>query len=334
VLANAVETLLSGVRAREMSSLAVALLALAFVILTCVSLRPLPLVAGVIVVLALVAGAALASLFLFASVQLQVPATPFMLGGAAAYLVVVLEKRTAAEERRREEERRNALLRDLSAMITHDLKGPLTGIMGFVDLLSREQLDEQEREYVEVIGGCSRWLSVLVAAILDVAKIEAGQMTLNCEPLEARRELEQALTAVDYQLREKGIRTELAVSPDLPRVRADAEMFHRIVANLVGNAAKFAPDGSQVLLQAKLEASGDAVTVSVQDEGPGIPLEHQDRIFDKFVQVAKGRSAERISVGLGLAFCRLAVEAHGGRIWVQSEPGHGARFSFSLPLWR
>ena len=102
--------------------------------------------------------------------------------------------------------------------------------------------------------------------------------------------------------------------------------------NLVGNAVKFSPTDSRLVVSAKLGGEGDCVVVSVRDEGPGISHHHQALIFDKFVQVAGSRSAEKISVGLGLAFCRLAVEAHGGSIWVESEPGRGSCFSFSLPV--
>lgn len=231
-----------------------------------------------------------------------------------------------------EAEQRNRLVRDLSAMITHDLKGPLTAIMGFLDLLAQEDLESHLREYVEIALASSRWLSILIAGILDVARMEAGGIELHRELLEVGEEIGQALTPISYQFQEKGVRLETTVPADLPRVPADREVFRRVVVNLVGNAVKFAPQGSKISVSAARDDVGNFIVVSVQDEGPGIAREHQTRIFEKFVQVAKGRSAERISVGLGLAFCKLAVEAHGGSIWVESEPGHGSRFSFSLPL--
>jgi signal transduction histidine kinase len=111
-------------------------------------------------------------------------------------------------------------------------------------------------------------------------------------------------------------------------------MLRRVIVNLVGNAVKFAPSGSGLTLSAALAPDAESVIVSVQDQGPGISREYQSRIFDKFVQVAGAKSAEKVSVGLGLAFCRLAVEAQGGEIWVDSEPGKGACFSFSVPRAR
>jgi len=231
-----------------------------------------------------------------------------------------------------ESEHKNQLLRDLSAMITHDLKGPLTTVMGFLDLLAREPLEEHQKEYVQIALADSQCLSVLIAGILDAAKIESGEMKLRREPTEVREKIEEALGLIAYQLREKEILLETAISPDLPRVPTDPELFRRVVLNLVGNAVKFSPQGGRLAVEATLDSRSHSVVVSMQDEGPGIPKEYQSRIFDKFVQVGTGKPAEKISVGLGLAFCKLAVEAHGGEIWVESEPGHGARFSFSLPL--
>lgn len=231
-----------------------------------------------------------------------------------------------------EAEERNRLLRDLSAMVTHDLKGPLTAITGFLDLLAGERLPDEQAEYVEVARASSKWLSVLIAGILDVAKMESSGVRPNFEPVTLAEEIPEALELIGYQIQEKRIGLETALPADLPVVSADREMLRRIVVNLVGNSVKFAPEESTIVVSAKVAEEGDQLVVSVQDEGPGIAVEHQARIFEKFVQVGKGRSAEKVSVGLGLAFCKLAVEAQGGRIWVESEPGHGACFSFSLPV--
>jgi signal transduction histidine kinase len=247
-----------------------------------------------------------------------------LIAGRAALAIVGSELREA--------EHRNRLLQDLSAMITHDLNGPLTSIMGFLDLLSREPLEDRQREFVEIAFSSSKWLSVLIAAILDVAKMEAGQLALEREPLQVAEEIERSLALVSYQLREKDMRLETAAPRDLPPVLGDCELFRRIIVNLVGNAAKFSPRNSALAVSATFEQENKRIVISVQDEGPGISREHQARIFDKFVQVAGAKSAEQVSVGLGLAFCRMAVEAHGGSIWVESEPGRGSRFCFSLPV--
>lgn len=231
-----------------------------------------------------------------------------------------------------EAERRNRLLRDLADMITHDLKGPLTSILGFLELLSRESLADEQREFVDLALGSAKWLQVLIAGILDVAKIEAGEIKFAQEPLEVGEEIEQALSLISYQLRDKNISLDTETPAGLPLVLANRELFRRILINLAGNAVELAPTGSRLAVAAAVSGDADSVIVSLTDEGPGIPPEYQNLIFDKFFQVSKERRHQKISVGLGLAFCKLAVEAHGGHIWVQSEPGRGSRFSFSLPV--
>jgi signal transduction histidine kinase len=233
----------------------------------------------------------------------------------------------------REAERKNQMLQDLSAMVTHDLKSPLTSVVGFLELLAQESLEDHMREYVDLALTSSMWLNVLVTAILDLARLEAGEMEIDRVPIDIRQEAEQALSLIEFQTRDKQIRVETVFPQHLPAVLASAEMFRRILINLVGNSVQLAPANTNLSISAALSSQGDSVVVSVQDEGPGIPEEYQARIFDKFVQAtSRERRHEKVSVGLGLAFCRLAVEAHGGRIWVESEPGQGARFSFSLPV--
>jgi signal transduction histidine kinase len=232
-----------------------------------------------------------------------------------------------------EVERRNALMRDLSGMITHDLNGPLTSVTAFLEILREEQLGEAQERYVDFALGAAKWLAVLVSGILEVAKMESAEVDLKRVPLNLAEEIEQALSLIRYQFDEKNIRLEIDVPADLAPVPADREFFRRIIVNLAGNSVSLAPSGSRLAISASISDEEGGVVVSVQDEGPGIPKELQERIFDKFVQAeTRERSHRKLSVGLGLSFCKLAVEAHEGRIWVESEPGKGARFSFSLPM--
>jgi signal transduction histidine kinase len=246
------------------------------------------------------------------------------LAGRAALAIVGWELR--------EQEQLNRLLRDLSAMITHDLQGPLTSILGFLSLLSQEALGEDQRDYVETALGSARWLRVLIAGILDVARMERGETELDRQPLRMSEEIPPALAVVEHQLRTRKLRVEVTAPEDLPPVSADRELIRRVIVNLVANAVRFAPPESCLRITAALDSDGAGQVVSVRDEGPGIPPEHQERIFEKFFQGEKTRATERVSLGLGLAFCRLAVEAHGGRIWCESEPGRGACLSFRLPV--
>jgi signal transduction histidine kinase len=232
-----------------------------------------------------------------------------------------------------EAERQNQMVRDLSAMITHDLKGPLTSILASLELLSEAELPETHERYVGFAFGGAKWLSILVAGILDVAKMESSEVKLDVAPLDLAEEIREALALIDYQFAQKNIDLVTDVPSDLPPVSANREFFRRIVVNLAGNAVELSPSDTTVTVSARLSDDGGSALVSVRDEGPGIPEEHQSRIFDKFFQAAtRERSHRKVSVGLGLAFCKLAIEAHGGRIWVESKLSEGACFSFSLPL--
>jgi signal transduction histidine kinase len=230
-------------------------------------------------------------------------------------------------------ERQNAMMRDLSNMITHDLKGPLSAVLGFLELLKEQDIPDSSQRYVDFALGGSRWMAVLVAGILDVARLEGSDIRLERQLLNVREEVEEALSLIDYQFRHKNISPVIDMPADLPPIRAHGEFFRRIVLNLAGNAVELSPSGTSITVAASPSDDGKTLVVSVADQGPGIPREYQEAIFDKFMQAESRQQDQRkMSVGLGLAFCKLAVEAHGGRIWVESEEGEGARFSFSLPL--
>jgi signal transduction histidine kinase len=167
----------------------------------------------------------------------------------------------------------------------------------------------------------------MVSSLLDVSKMEAGEMKLNliqCELLTIARE---ALAKVEPL---KGDRQLTLSGTDEPvTVMADAEIIARVFQNLLGNALKFTPDGGRVTVS--IEPSADAVRVLVQDTGPGIPPEYRERIFEKFGQVEHPANKQRYSTGIGLTFCKLATEAHGGQVGVDSEEGRGSTFWFTLP---
>ncbi len=227
-----------------------------------------------------------------------------------------------------EEYQLNAMREDLTNTMVHDLRNPATVVLGALDLLEAEELTETQREIADVARQGGQRLLTLINAILDVNRLESGQMPLEREPIRLDIiaaeivEMEQVLTRDKHQVLENYVRS------DLPLVSVDVELLRRVLQNLVGNAIKFTPAGSCITIEAQVDStSAQHLVVSVKDNGAGISQDLQARLFQKFVS---GRVRGRGS-GLGLAFCRLVIEAHGGRIWVESTPGCGAVFHFTLP---
>ena len=219
---------------------------------------------------------------------------------------------------------------DLVHMIVHDMRTPLTALYGFLQTLQAlegERLSEEGREFVQIALASTEELVEMVSSLLDVSKMEAGEMKLNPTPCDLRAIARTVLAKVESL---RGGRQLALSGPDAPvSVIADAELIARVFQNLLGNALKFTPDDGRVTIS--LEPGADTVRVLVQDTGPGIPPAYRERIFEKFGQVEHPASRQRYSTGIGLSFCKLAVEAHGGQIGVDSEEGHGSTFWFVLP---
>jgi signal transduction histidine kinase len=167
-----------------------------------------------------------------------------------------------------------------------------------------------------------------VDSLLDLRRLEAGELGLQRLPVAVEALLMEAVEQVQPMVASKHLHLRTVVALDLPPAAADADLLRRVVVNLLDNAIKYTPQGGSITLGAK--RSGSTLTVSVRDTGPGVPEGEHERIFNKFTRVQ--REAAPKGLGLGLAFCKLAIEAHGGRIWVDSERGGGATFFFTLPL--
>jgi signal transduction histidine kinase len=225
-------------------------------------------------------------------------------------------------ERLREAER---MRDDLTHSMVHDLKNPLTTISAVVEGLDMGLAPEaaRERHMLEVAQRGIKKMAILLDAILDVSQLESGQMPLARDRVRLTTLFEDLVRLQTPLAEAKGITLETE-SPEAPTAWADPSLTGRVLQNLVGNALKFTPRGGRILVRAF--AAGDQVRVVVSDSGPGIPPEVRDRLFQKFAAAGPGQGS-----GLGLAFCRLAVEAQGGRIWVETDPEHGATFTFTLP---
>ena len=223
------------------------------------------------------------------------------------------------------------LRRDLSAMVYHDLRGPLQAISGSIQKLAQVLANHENptvRTLLQIGIRSNRQLRRMIDSLLDVQRLEEGSAILDRNEIETRVVLADAAQLVQplAASAEQSIRFEL--ENDLPLVFVDNDMIVRVIINLMENAVKYTPPGGTITLCSRIE--GDFLRISVRDSGPGIPAEQKQRIFEKFNRV-NYRNAPQ-GVGLGLAFCRLAVHAHGGQIWVESEEGNGAEFIFTLPL--
>lgn len=211
---------------------------------------------------------------------------------------------------------------------SHELRTPLTGIAMGIGLLAEsaaEKLSERERELLQAAREEAGRLQALVNDLLDLSKLESGRMELEMVPVAAALLMEKVAAAFRTQLEAKGIVFAWQAPEDLPRLQADPTKITWVLGNLISNAMRYTEPGGHIRLQAR--ASGGWVYLSVADEGAGIPPEYQSRIFDKFVLV-KGDT--RGGSGLGLAICREIVKAHGGTIWLESAPGKGSTFTFTL----
>jgi len=235
-------------------------------------------------------------------------------------------------------------LRDgLVHMVVHDLRTPLTSVITGIDTLKiAGELNDLQNECLRIALSGGHSLLTMINDLLDVSKMESNALELDLETLPAPEVVEAAMERMRPLANKKYQELITHLDPALPPLWADRDKLGRTLINLLGNAVKFTPEGGKVILSARLGAmDGDSalqkddtksVVFSIHDTGPGIPSDALDTVFDKFRQVRSGQAAHTLSTGLGLTFCKLAVEAHGGRIWVESELGAGSAFSFSLPL--
>lgn len=224
------------------------------------------------------------------------------------------------------EEQREDILRAIS----HDLRSPLSAILGQAQLLAR-RLDKPELEgargSAEAIVVSARRMNAMIQDLVDAARLESGQLRLNREAIELRSFTADLLRRLEPVLETGRVRVE--VPEGLPSVYADPDRLERILTNLLSNALKYSPPGTEVTVRA-VQRDGEIV-VSVSDRGPGIPPEDLPKLFQRYARTAVGE-ARRDGLGLGLYITRKLVEAHGGRIWVDSQVGVGSTFSFSLPI--
>jgi signal transduction histidine kinase len=217
------------------------------------------------------------------------------------------------------------------ASMSHELRTPLNAIIGFSEVLREGMfgpVNEKQAEYLDDIVSSGNHLLSLINDVLDLSKVEAGQVELEVGPFSLREALERGVVMVREQATDEGVQVELSAGPEVDVVEGDERRIKQVIFNLLSNAVKFTPIGGEVDVSA-IRVNGE-VRVSVADNGPGIAPGDHERIFEEFQQTDAG--LERLEgTGLGLALSKRLVELHGGRIWLESELGKGSTFVFTLP---
>jgi signal transduction histidine kinase len=238
------------------------------------------------------------------------------------------------------------------ATVSHELRTPLTSIIGYSDMLATGiagELNGEQQEFVETIRNKGDHLLALITSLLDLNKLEQGSMRLHREVMEASALVLDLKKTMTPSAAKKGVSIETTVEPSLPKLHVDPVRIRQVLFNIAENALKFSPPGGTVKMIARsaeqaggggddsgfgavlLEAPEKRIEIGIIDSGIGIPAEEQDKIFDAFYQVDGGSTREHGGTGLGLSIVKRIVEAHGGTVRVESEPGRGAAFWVNLP---
>jgi NtrC-family two-component system sensor histidine kinase KinB len=215
---------------------------------------------------------------------------------------------------------------------SHELRTPLTSIGMSIDLLlesAPKKLNDKEQQLLSAAHEDLQRLKVFINNLLDLSRIEAGKVEMEFSSNSVYPLFEKVAEFFKMQAEEKGVMLSFNAPEELPNIKADPDKIPWVITNLISNALHFTPRGGNIRLTA--EAFGPFVQISVSDNGPGIPYEYQSKIFDKFVQVKSNNTLG--GSGLGLAICKEIVRAHGGTIWVDSIPGSGSTFNFTVPIW-
>jgi two-component system phosphate regulon sensor histidine kinase PhoR len=220
--------------------------------------------------------------------------------------------------------------KDFVANVSHELRTPLTLIKGYVETLIDGAKDDPAvaTRFLQTIHKHTNRLTFLIEDLLTLSQLESGQIILHPQPTSLRSVVERVLDELQSPAALKGISLQNLIPPNL-ELSIDADRLEQAVYNLVDNGIKYGKSGGQIIIAA--ESLPDGVRISFQDDGPGIPPDAQERIFERFFRVDRARSREQGGTGLGLAIVKHIIQSHGGKVWVESRLGEGSTFFFTLP---
>jgi len=226
------------------------------------------------------------------------------------------------------------------ANVSHELRSPLTAITSGLQVYDITGDSVKKEELLAVVKNNAKRMITLVNNLLDFSKIEAGLIELNKKRVSVAALISSVVAELKPQTEKKGLVLSTETPSDLPNVHVDKQKIAQVCTNLIGNAINFTQEGGRISVSAKFKKSGEGapegasewIEISVEDTGIGINKELQERIFEKFYQADGSMTRSTGGFGIGLAITKSIVEAHGGKIWVESKPGHGARFTFTIPV--
>jgi len=262
----------------------------------------------------------------------------------AGYILSALENHRLAESLRKSKrslsKKNNELKKleqirtELFNMLIHDLKGPISEVIANLDILTYTVKDEENIEYINSAQSASDTLYRMVADLLDIARLEEGNLPMAIEKIRPETLIEEALSRIHGLAKMKKLKLVPQLHQDAGNVNieGDREMILRVLQNLLTNAIHHSQSGETIELGCNY-SNGKTLQLYVLDNGPGVPLEYKEAIFEKYTQICKKRDGRVYTTGLGLTFCKLAVEAHKGKIHVESDGKKGSCFQFTLPVY-
>ncbi len=246
-------------------------------------------------------------------------------------MIQIREHIQKADDRAQELAAKN---QDLGAILVHDLQGPLGNVVASLELIQQEldaDADSSQALMVDIALRSSRQVQVLVDSLLDISRLEAGQPVSNLQPVSISKLFDYVAEFEKPILEQHQVTLVREDARSLPLIRANAGILQRVLINLFDNALRVSRSGSSISVRGYAGKTESMVTIEVKDQGPGIPAADRERIFEKYQRVDRTSSSK--GLGLGLAFCKLAVEAHGGLIWATDNPTEGACICFTIPVY-